>query len=78
MKKAFNATDNNIPAAPSAAGAKPPASRGGERNENTVTMPQIHNNIAAALDPASRNFKSEWRVSNSLGLVGLTHTNGYP
>jgi hypothetical protein len=46
-------------------------------------MPHIHHpntntNIAAALDPASRNFKSEWRVSNSLGLVGLTHTNGYP
>jgi hypothetical protein len=28
--------------------------------------------------PQTRNLKSEWKVSNSLGLVGLTHSNGYP
>jgi len=39
-------------------------------------MPEIKNAIEPA--PQTRNFKSTWNVSNSLGLVGLTHSNGYP
>lgn len=77
VKKAFSNNDNNIPVvekAPSAAGSmKPP--RGGE---NQVSMPEIKPAHDAMGLPQTRNLKSEWKVSNSLGLVGLTHSNGYP
>lgn len=39
-------------------------------------MPEIKSAVEAA--PQTRNFKSTWNVSNSLGLVGLVHSNGYP
>ena len=39
-------------------------------------MPEIK--VGGEQAPQTRNFQSTWKVSNSLGLVGLTHTNGYP
>lgn len=43
-------------------------------------MPEIKNLVEMAPPPYAntRNFRSDWKVSNSLGFVGLTHSNGYP
>jgi hypothetical protein len=73
-KKALGHSDNNIPEKPasSAASSKPP--RAAER-ENQISMPEIKSAVEAG---QTRNFKSQWNVSNSLGLVGLVHSNGYP
>ena len=40
-------------------------------------MPEIKPSVEGPA-PATRNLKSQWNVSNSLGLVGLVHSNGYP
>jgi hypothetical protein len=54
--------------------SKPP--RVAER-ENHISMPDIKSAVGEVA-PLTRNLKSTWNVSNSLGLVGLVHSNGYP
>jgi hypothetical protein len=73
-KKALGHSDNNIPEKPASAAASTKPPRAAER-ENQISMPEIKSAVDAGL---TRNFKSQWNVSNSLGLVGLVHSNGYP
>lgn len=43
-------------------------------------MPQIRENNNSALEAAigSRNLKSEWKVANSMGIIGgIIHSNGF-
>ena len=73
-KAALGHSDNNIPEKPASAVASSKPPRAAER-ENHISMPEIKSAVEAA---QTRNFKSQWNVSNSLGLVGLVHSNGYP
>jgi hypothetical protein len=48
--------------------------------QENVIMPQIRDNNNTALDViGSRNLKSEWKVANSMGIIGgIIHSNGFP